>query len=279
MNAKPTIPRRIIQTGKSRDLPLVNKAAVASLKCLNPDFEYLFFDDEKVNGFIDEEFPQYRSVFDSFRFRIQRYDFFRYLAVYRYGGFYFDLDVFLASGLSGLLNHGCVFSFENLNGSRFLRKEYGMDWAIGNYAFGAAPGHPFLGAVIDNCLRAQRDPKWIEPMLQGTPWLSRADYFVLNTSGPWLLCRTLAENPALAETLTVLFPDDVCDIRNWHNFGDIGIHLMEGSWRSRGGFLGKRISLFLQSLSEQRLIRESRKFGKTRHPVPKARLQPASDGA
>src|SRR5580765_2482462 len=102
------IPKRIIQTNKSLDLPLLERAAVANIKLLNPDFEYLFFDDRQVEEFIDKEFPEYRSVFDSFPIPIQRYDFFRYLAVYRFGGFYLDMDVLLASNLSELLDFGCV---------------------------------------------------------------------------------------------------------------------------------------------------------------------------
>src|SRR5712672_941293 len=103
------IPRRIIQTDRSADLPLLAKAATLNLRLLNPDFEYLFFDDAQVEQFIDVEFPQYRRVFDSFPASIQRYDFFRYLAVYRFGGFYFDTDVLLASSLEDLLEFGCVF--------------------------------------------------------------------------------------------------------------------------------------------------------------------------
>jgi len=93
----PHIPKRIIQTAKHARLPLQQRAVSANLKLLNPDFEYLFFDNEGVERFIDREFPQYRAMFDAFPFKIQRYDFFRYLAVYHYGGFYFDLDVLLAA--------------------------------------------------------------------------------------------------------------------------------------------------------------------------------------
>ena len=82
------IPKRIIQTGKHVHQPLHNRAMMANIRLLNPDYEYLFFDDEGVRRFIEQESPQHREVFDSFRFPIQRYDFFRYLAVYRYGGFY-----------------------------------------------------------------------------------------------------------------------------------------------------------------------------------------------
>src|SRR3989304_1718154 len=79
------IPKRIIQTGRHVNLPLKQRAVVSNLTLLNPDYEYLYFDNEQVETFLDREFRQYRKVFDSFRFSIQRYDFFRYLAVYRYG--------------------------------------------------------------------------------------------------------------------------------------------------------------------------------------------------
>jgi glycosyltransferase involved in cell wall biosynthesis len=259
------IPKRIIQTGKSVQQPLRNRAMMANLTLLNPDYEYLFFDDERVHAFMDQEFPQYRAVFDSFQFPIQRYDFFRYLAVYRYGGFYFDLDVMLASGLSDLLEVGCVFPFEALTLNEFSRKHLRMDWEIGNYAFGAAAGHPFLEAIIDNCVRAQREPDWAKPMIRGVPILSRAEYFVLNTTGPGLVSRTLAENPELARTVKVLFPDDVCDVGKWNRFGDLGIHFMEGSWRRRGNYLRRRLEQRLESLKMQRLLKQSRKLGKTRH--------------
>jgi inositol phosphorylceramide mannosyltransferase catalytic subunit len=258
------IPKRIIQTGKTAEHSLRTRAMVCNIRLLNPDYEYVFFDDRQVESFIDEEFPQYRKIFDSFQFPIQRYDFFRYLAVYRHGGFYFDLDVMLASNLSSLLEYGCVFPFEGLTLSRFLRSKHKMDWEIGNYAFGAAPGHPFLEAVIDNCLRAKSDPSWVKPMMRGLPLLFRGESLVLNTTGPGLLSRTLAENAALAKTVTVLFPDDVCDVANWNCFGNLGIHLMEGSWRMRGGHVHRRLAQRWEDWKMQGLLKQSLMLGRTR---------------
>jgi hypothetical protein len=262
------IPKRIIQTGKNTVLPLKEQAAVCNVKLLNPDFEYMFFDDAAVRSFLDQEFPEYRAVFDSFPFPIQRYDFFRYLAVYRYGGFYFDLDMFLVSGLEGLLETGCVFSFEGLTYSRYLRNQLGMDWQLGNFAFGAAAGHPFLGAAIENCVRSQRDPRWVKPMMKGVPPLSKSEFFILHTTGPGMLSRTLAENPRLAREMTVLFPEDVCDPCSWNRFGNLGIHLMDGTWRERNGFLRRRLALYWEAQTLRKLIRQSLKLGKTRH-VPR----------
>jgi inositol phosphorylceramide mannosyltransferase catalytic subunit len=258
------IPRRIIQTGKSLLQSVKTRAMVSSLRLLNPDFEYLFFDDQAVAKFMASEPARYRATFDSFRFPIQKYDFFRYLVVYRYGGFYFDLDVLFSEGISILLTSGCVFPFEGLTFSRFLRNEYNMDWEIGNYGFGAAAGHPFLEKVIENCVRAQSDPSWVKPMMRGLPLLSWSEFYVLYTTGPGLVSRTLAENPDLARSVNVLFPDNVCDSKSWFHFGDFGVHMMEASWRSNKGLLFRRLASWLENREFNRLKQQSELLGMTR---------------
>lgn len=269
------IPKRIIQTGKHFEQPLLHRAAISNVRLLNPDYEHVFFDDLQVRSFVQSEFSQYLRIFDGFDLSIQRYDFFRYLVIYRYGGYYLDLDVLLAEGLSGLPESGCIFPFEGLTLSLFLRQHYQMDWEIGNFAFGATAGHPFLAAVIENCVRAQQDPDWVKPMMHGFPRLLRQEFMVLNTTGPGLLSRTLAEDSNLAQSVTVLFPsDDVCELRSWNRFGDLGIHLMEGSWRIPTGFLRRRLTQYWELWRLRQLLRESRKLGATRshhaqaHPKP-----------
>jgi hypothetical protein len=258
------IPRRIIQTDKSRDLPLLAKAASMNLRLLNPDFEYLFFDDAQVEEFIDAQFPQYRPVVDSFSVRVQRYDLFRYLAVYRFGGFYFDTDVLLAYTLEDLLGFGCVFPFEHLAVNRFLSKEYGMDWEVGNYAFGAAAGHPFLEAIIENCVRAQQHPEWADEMLKSIPRMFRSEEFVLATTGPGLVSRTLAEYPGTSEQVKVLFPEDVCDRNSWHCFGGYGVHLKVGTWRRREGLVRRVLHREWEAWTRKALQKESLKRGRKR---------------
>ena len=261
---KEKIPRRIIQTDRGRDLSLLAKAATANLRLLNPDFEYLFFDDAQVENFIDAEFPQYRSVFDTFAFRIQRYDLFRYLAIYRFGGFYFDRDLLLASNLDDLLGFSCVFPFEQLTTYRFLCREYGMDWEVGNYAFGATAGHPFLEAIIKNCVRAQKHPEWVGEMMKSIPRMFGSEYFVLAATGPGLVSRTLAEYPDVCGQVKVLFPQDVRDPQNWHCFGAYGVHLQLGTWRKRKSVVPRVLHRLWESATRKGLLKESVRHGAKR---------------
>ena len=258
------IPRRIIQIGKDLHHSLRDRAVMSNMRLLNPDFEYLFFDNNQKEEFVEQRFPQFLSVYKSFRYPIQKYDFFRYLAIYEHGGFYMDLDVLLAGSLSPLLEHGCVFSFEAISLSKYLRDDLGMDWQIGNYAFGASPRHVFLESIIENCVRGHQDTKWVEPMMRGCPPLLDEEFFVINSTGPGLVSRTFAENRELAKTVAVLFPDDVCDIRNWNRFGELGIHLMEGSWRLKRNFVHRQLAGRCWNWIQHRRIEQSRERGKSR---------------
>ena len=256
------IPQRFIQTGP-KDLPLALKAGMMNVRLLHPTFEYLFFDDANVESFVQKEFPQYHGTLRSYRFPIQRYDLFRYLAIYRYGGFYLDLDVFLAESLVPLLTYDCVFPFEKLTNSTYFWDNFRMDWHIGNYAFGASPGHPFLAEIIENCVRANRDPDWVAPMIKWTPKPFRDEAYVLNSTGPGLISRTLGETSSVGD-LHILFPKDVCDPRQWHRFGDFGVHHMAGSWRKHRGSLLRPLRRLWIDWDLRRTLARSRTWGSTR---------------
>lgn len=246
-------------------MSLLESGCATNVRLLNPDFKYYFFDNEEKRAFVEQEFPFYRKVYDSFLFPIQRYDFFRYLAVYKYGGFYLDLDILLSESLTPLLNCDCVFAFEALTLSRFLRNECGMDWEIGNYAFGATPRHPFIENLIENCIKSQQDLKWVETIIAEIPRPFRSEYYVLCTTGPRMVTRTLAENPALADSISILFPDDVCNEHNWNQFGKYGVHLAYGSWRKHGDYVRRFSARLWRAWLSRSLLKESKKIGKTRH--------------
>ena len=82
-----------------------------------------------------------------------------------------------------------------------------------------------------------------------------------------MISRTLAENTEAAKTVTVLFPDDVCNLDNWNRFGDFGIHFIEGSWRTRSSYVLRRLAQRWEGLKLKRLLKQSRKLGRTRRHV------------
>jgi hypothetical protein len=258
------IPPRIIQTAKSRELLPEDQAAVDAIIRLHPEWEYCFFDDVDVTKFMEQESVEYRRTFDQFHYPIQRYDFFRYLAVLRLGGFYLDVDIVLSAPLGPLLDLECVFPFEEITLNRFLRRRYGMDWELGNYAFGASPGHPFLQLIVENCVRGQQDPRWLDPMLKGVHRMLRSEYYVLNSTGPGLVSRTFAEYPNVARKVKILFPADVCDERSWHRFGEFGVHSMKASWRNRQNHLWRRFVNRWEALCLSRLMQASADLGPRR---------------
>jgi inositol phosphorylceramide mannosyltransferase catalytic subunit len=258
------IPFRIIQTGRDRNLPTLAQAAAKNLQLLNPGFEYLFFDDQEVVEFVSKNFPEHLRTFHSFPLRIQRYDFFRYLAIYKLGGFYFDLDVLLAKGLSELTSYGCVFPFERLTWADHFRLTENIDWEIGNYAFGAAPGHPFLRLIIDSCVRSQEDATWQRTVTKSLPLFLKSELEAIYTTGPGIATRALIEYRDGSFPVKVLFPADVCEKSSWNMFGSYGVHFGEGSWRRKHGPIRRRFLNICGRRSEARAISIAKRSGSGR---------------
>jgi hypothetical protein len=137
-----------------------------------------------------------------------------------------------------------VFPFEEQTMYDFMRLEHRMDWDLANYAFGAEAGHPFIEAIIENCVRSLRDGVWFEKMMRNIPGYCRSQYLAPASTGPGVVSRTLAERADLASRVTILFPNDVRRRADWHCFGDFGVHLMRASWRPKDGWVRARLMRF-----------------------------------
>jgi mannosyltransferase OCH1-like enzyme len=104
-----TIPKIIIQTWKSNEIPVKYKPLIESVKKINHDYQYIFFTDDDIDNFIKINYPNYYQAYLKLPVKIQKIDFFRYIAVYHYGGFYFDLDMNSIEPLNNLLDYDCIF--------------------------------------------------------------------------------------------------------------------------------------------------------------------------
>jgi len=75
----------IIQTWKTNNIPHEYHHNIENIRQLNPEWNYVFFNDDDIVDFIKEKMPEYYTVFVNMKHKIQQIDFFRYLAVYYYG--------------------------------------------------------------------------------------------------------------------------------------------------------------------------------------------------
>jgi len=152
------IPRIIIQTWKDDNPPEKYYKDIDSFRVKNPDFYFLHFDDKKIEQFLKKNYRDYYETYKKLPIKIQKIDFFRYIAIYHFGGFYFDLDMFCLNSLDPLLKYEAVFPVDLILTDDHCKIKYrnydeyckkGIRKFIGQYAFAAIQYHPFIKTLID----------------------------------------------------------------------------------------------------------------------------------
>jgi len=234
------IPKRIIQTWKTEELKKEARILVEKLKSNNPDFEYMFFTDNDIDVFIKKEYPKYYDLYCNFEYTIQKIDFFRYLAIYHYGGFYFDLDMDIDKSLIPLCDYDCVFPKEygddkNCKGVNF--ENLGITVLLGNYAFGASKGNAFLKSCVEHIynktIQLSSIPNNNDRYSSYTPntmsqYIKVESYIdhVLYTTGPVLISKSYAEY----ENKQDIYVIEPVPFKKYA-FGNYGTHLAVGTWK------------------------------------------------
>jgi hypothetical protein len=158
--AAKTIPKIIHQVYFSKALPPILEQNVAKLKHLNPGWEYRFYDDDDMVEYIrsaygSEMLGYYTRI--NPKYGASRADLFRYLLIYREGGVYLDIKGSMDKPLDEVLNRDDVYLLSRwpAAGSRYAGwGEHRQLKHVGGEEFQqwhiiAAPGHPFLRAVIE----------------------------------------------------------------------------------------------------------------------------------
>lgn len=212
------IPKIIIQTWKTEKLPQKVQHHVDKLKALNKDFKYIFFSDKDIEAFIKKHYPQYITVMNNFRYNIQKIDLFRLIAIYHYGGFYFDIDMDMQQPLSELCKYDCVFPQEfKINGDPYLKNK-GMQTLIGNYAFAASPKNDFIKFCIDNIIGNKIK-------IQDIPGKgNNSQKYIFYTTGPVMISDCYWDYQHRDKV-------EILQSEQNHRFGKYGRHFMLGSWK------------------------------------------------
>ena len=211
------IPKIIIQTWKDDNLSEVFKYLSDKIKNLHPDFEYKFFTDKDIELFIKENYFEYYNLFNNFKYPIQKFDFFRYLAVYHYGGFYLDMDMDMYINFEELCKYNCIFPQEFKQNTDFYLQNNGMKFLLGNYAFAASKKNKFLKYCIDNIVNDSIFPN-IDNFAK--------EKYVYYKTGPVLVSASYME---YINTKFIHILEDEKD----ECFGIYGQHLHMGSWKNQ----------------------------------------------
>lgn len=136
------IPRVIMQTGFSPVVTTYFGQGVYDMLAMNPDFTYLFMDDQDCRHYLEQHFePRVLSVYDGLKPGAYKSDLFRLCFLYHQGGVYIDINKVLIAPLAEILSRPDRSVF------------YGVFDTIPQFIFQAfmasVPGLRFLRAAIN----------------------------------------------------------------------------------------------------------------------------------
>ncbi|RHJ75693.1 glycosyltransferase family 32 protein [Parabacteroides sp. AM08-6] len=113
----------------------------------HPSWKYMLWDNERMNIFLQEFYPEYIERYQSFYFNIQRWDVIRYLILYQIGGLYADFDYECLENIEPVLKGDCCFAMEP-EGHRLPFVNDKVPY-FNNALMASRSGHPFMKAVIE----------------------------------------------------------------------------------------------------------------------------------
>jgi mannosyltransferase OCH1-like enzyme len=231
-----TIPRIIIQVWVQKDggkpiIPANQVQYMNAFRKLNPAFQHMFFSGPDIEEFFKSNYSEYYSTYQNLPFFIQKLDFFRYLAIYHYGGFYFDMDVEPHKPLDeDILNHSAIFPVDEYANAVDCQNPrmnsyclVGQNFLLGQYAFGATAKHPFMKSLVDKITRN------LETYIRTAKQIKEVDknsvhYFVYKTTGPDFVTDCYVQYPN-KEQLYILSNG------KRQVFGDYATHKYAGTWK------------------------------------------------
>ncbi len=134
------IPKVIHQTFKTSALPFITRRHIKNFRKKNPEYQYEFYDDERINSFFRKEFePHVYSCYKKLNIGAAKADMFRYAILFKKGGVYLDID----SGINDALD-----SFI-LPGDNAIITHEGHPGMYAQWALIYSAGHPFLKRTLE----------------------------------------------------------------------------------------------------------------------------------
>jgi hypothetical protein len=103
------IPKDIILTWKDNSIPF---HVIDKWRQLNIDYNIKFFTDIDIHNFLDKEYgAEYTLFFKNIPFGRYKADFFRLCYLYKYGGFYVDIDIEPVRSIDSIIDNYTSITF------------------------------------------------------------------------------------------------------------------------------------------------------------------------
>lgn len=232
------IPKIIHQVweGKEGPLPEFYKTLAETWASIHPDWQYEFWDHQRMTSFLKEYYPDYWDRYHSFKYNVQRWDVIRYLILETFGGMYVDFDYECLEPFDDLLSDKlCCFAEEPKEHTGFFSKGVYFNNAL----MASVPAHPFIRLINRELFEAPvNDKKFPHKMAE-----------VLETTGPVFLSG-LYRNYQDKDSVYIIPPEFVSpltkmEVNNYLLNGDdegmenelnkklekaMAIHYFIGSW-------------------------------------------------
>ena len=130
-------------------------------KTLNPTYRHILWNDKSANDFINEHYPEYKDMINSFPHRFYLVDFFRYLVLSKMGGVYIDMDVCMKLPLpdveiilgepprpdSAIFSNNVIKLSHDLNVKLLDYSKSSYDRIVNQGLYKGRPGRAFLNSV------------------------------------------------------------------------------------------------------------------------------------
>lgn len=176
------IPKIIHQTGprnKQKWNPLWFTCQESVLQNFK-DFEYIFWDDESIDNFVKNNFPEEYDTFFNAQVSIIKIDLFNYMCLYVYGGITIHLDVYVYKNFYNELVKPVVIqeTAENCKQTEFIQ----------NAIIASRPKEPFIKKLIDltiERIKENKNTNLVEKKIDGFD--VKDPNIILYISGPKLM--------------------------------------------------------------------------------------------
>jgi mannosyltransferase OCH1-like enzyme len=188
------IPKLIMQTWKTHNIPSDWKTSPESLKKYMPNWKYVLLSDQDNEDFVQKHFKSLLPWFKNLTYPIQRADVVRYMWLYVHGGLYIDLDIEVLVSLEEL--------FDRDMDLWLLKAPKNLAGHYTNFLMASTPNNKFWLKVIEECTKPLE------------PWVILPHLIISQETGLAALTRAVDkwEKPFGLLPHNALVPCDYCNV-------------------------------------------------------------------